>query len=95
MKLDSSAKEPGAGAPQVIDPVCGMTIAPEKSAGKWDYAGITYYFCGRGCLEKFQTDPEKYLHKTAPDPKPELMVNGAVPRRQNQPALPPLWQRPA
>ena len=46
-----------------IDPVCGMNVARETARGKWDHRGITYYFCCKGCLEKFQSDPEKYLNK--------------------------------
>ena len=45
----------------VIDPVCGMTVDPAKAAGSFDYSGQTYYFCGKGCLAKFSSDPEKYL----------------------------------
>jgi Cu+-exporting ATPase len=45
----------------VLDPVCGMQFAPERSAGKMDYRGQTYYFCNRSCLEKFGDAPEKYL----------------------------------
>jgi P-type Cu+ transporter len=46
------------------DPVCGMTVAPEKAAGKAERAGKTYYFCSKGCAERFSDDPEKFL--TAP-----------------------------
>jgi P-type Cu+ transporter len=45
----------------VKDPVCGMQFAPEKAAGKYEYQGNTYYFCNPHCLEKFRTDPEKFL----------------------------------
>jgi len=61
------------GAPQVDanepvkDPVCGMTVNPEKAAGSVEYGGTTYYFCGKGCVAKFEADPEKYL---APKPAP-------------------------
>src|SRR2546423_15371294 len=46
---------------EVIDPVCGMTISPEKAAGTHIHRGITYYFCNTGCLTKFKADPERYL----------------------------------
>jgi Cu+-exporting ATPase len=49
----------------VKDPVCGMTVNPEKAAGSVEYGGTTYFFCGKGCVAKFQADPEKYL---APKP---------------------------
>src|SRR5262245_13021481 len=44
-----------------IDPVCGMTVGERTAAGSHDYNGVTYYFCGRGCLERFKSDPETYL----------------------------------
>ena len=43
------------------DPVCGMTVVPEKAAGKAEHAGKTYYFCSKGCAERFSYDPEKFL----------------------------------
>jgi P-type Cu+ transporter len=42
----------------VIDPVCGMTIAPSKSAGHETYHAQTYYFCGESCAIKFRGNPE-------------------------------------
>ena len=50
----------------VKDPVCGMMFAPEKAAGRLEYNGETYYFCNPGCLEKFRSDPEKYLNAEKP-----------------------------
>src|SRR5258708_23354960 len=43
------------------DPVCGMTVAPEKAAGKVEHAGNTYYCCSKRCAERFSDDPEKFL----------------------------------
>jgi len=43
------------------DPVCGMMVDPEKAAGKVEHAGQTYYFCSKGCAERFSHEPEKYL----------------------------------
>ena len=51
-----------------VDPVCGMTVVPERAAGHFEHKGHTYYFCGKGCLERFKTDPEKYLAPRAPAP---------------------------
>jgi len=50
-----------------IDPVCGMTVEPESAAGTFGHEGMTYYFCSKGCLEKFKADPSKFL-----SPKVEL-----------------------
>lgn len=47
---------------QAIDPVCGMTVDPARAAASYEYQGKTYYFCCRGCLSKFQADPEKFLN---------------------------------
>src|SRR5437899_12690022 len=43
------------------DPVCGMTVNPEKAAAHFEHGGKNYYFCCQGCATKFQSDPEKYL----------------------------------
>ena len=45
------------------DPVCGMNVDPAKAAATFAHKGTTYYFCCKGCSEKFQADPEKYLAK--------------------------------
>ena len=42
------------------DPVCGMEVSKDDSAGKNRYEGQTYYFCSEKCLEKFKADPEDY-----------------------------------
>src|SRR5712691_11109999 len=52
------------------DPVCGMTVDPSRAAATHDHAGKTYYFCCRGCQEKFRAEPGKYL---APKPPKPLM----------------------
>ena len=44
-----------------VDPVCGMTVDAAKAAGRSDYHGATYHFCGKGCLQKFEADPARYL----------------------------------
>jgi P-type Cu+ transporter len=44
-----------------VDPVCGMTVNPEKCAGSHEYKGKQYFFCGKGCIAKFAASPETYL----------------------------------
>jgi Cu+-exporting ATPase len=44
-----------------IDPVCGMTVNPEKCAGSHTHQGTEYFFCGKGCLAKFSGAPDTYL----------------------------------
>ena len=47
--------------PEVIDPVCGMSIRPEEAAGRCEHQGTTYFFCNPGCLEQFRRSPEAFL----------------------------------
>src|SRR3546814_9880096 len=53
----------GEGTPPglAVDPVCGMTVDPQKTAHHAAYAGHEYHFCSAGCREKFVGDPEHYL----------------------------------
>src|SRR5687768_12646590 len=44
----------------VKDPVCGMTINPEKAAWHSEYGGQTLYFCSQSCQAKFDADPSRY-----------------------------------
>ncbi|HKC51803.1 MAG TPA: heavy metal translocating P-type ATPase, partial [Myxococcota bacterium] len=43
-----------------LDPVCGMTASAE-SPHQHLHGGVTYRFCGAGCLAKFRASPERYL----------------------------------
>ena len=55
-----------------------MTVDPARAAGSVEHDGRAYFFCSRGCAEKFRTDPERYLAPRAPaasnahhhDPRP-------------------------
>jgi P-type Cu+ transporter len=49
---------------KIIDPVCGMTVLPEKAAGKSVFNGKTYYFCSANCLNKFEQNAESYIQPT-------------------------------
>jgi uncharacterized membrane protein YraQ (UPF0718 family)/YHS domain-containing protein len=44
-----------------IDPVCGMTVNPDKAQYRSVHEGKTYYFCSGGCKESFEKDPGKYV----------------------------------
>src|SRR5437899_1598548 len=46
---------------KAIDPVCGMQVVPESAAGSLEHQGKKYYFCSKRCVQKFSSDPEKYL----------------------------------
>lgn len=46
------------------DPVCGMTVDPVRAEANGlmaEHDGVTYLFCGRGCLLDFRDDPDHYL----------------------------------
>jgi P-type Cu+ transporter len=47
--------------PNVRDPVCGMTVDPQRAARKVEHRGKTYYFCSARCAERFEKDPERFL----------------------------------
>ena len=47
----------------VKDPVCDMDVDPKTAAGKSEYQGQTYYFCGPGCKKAFDKDPQKFVQK--------------------------------
>ena len=47
----------------VVDPICGMKIAP-KEALSARHDGNVYYFCSKSCLQKFQSDPGRALSAT-------------------------------
>lgn len=43
------------------DPVCGMTVEPEKAAAKEEYNELTWYFCSDNCHQKFNASPDQYV----------------------------------
>ena len=45
----------------VKDPVCGMDVDPKSSKYSMEYGGNAYYFCSEQCLNKFTSNPGKYL----------------------------------
>jgi len=38
-----------------------MKVQEDLAKEKYKYRGVTYYFCAKGCYEKFKKDPEKYI----------------------------------
>ena len=51
-----------AARPEVIDPVCGMTVVTDSSRPV-RYEGADYYFCCAGCRQAFEKDPDAYLKR--------------------------------
>ena len=55
------------------DPVCGMEVQDENTV--YEHEGKKYYFCSKGCLEKFKKSPEAALGKCTYD----LIIIGGGP----------------
>jgi P-type Cu+ transporter len=58
--------------------VCGMNVDPTKAKHVSDHGGKKYYFCCAPCVEKFQTDPKKYLRALPPAKAAGLVMLGAA-----------------
>jgi xanthine dehydrogenase accessory factor len=56
------------GEPVILDPVCGMSVAPSKASYWSNYRGETYYFCCAGCKQEFDLHPENYLATSSASP---------------------------
>ena len=50
-----------------VDPVCGMTVDPNRAPAKSEHKEKTYYFCAPGCKSAFERDPDKYLEHEKQD----------------------------
>lgn len=60
------------------DPVCRMHVEERKAAATWVHQGHRYYFCSKGCLERFKETPAMFIareergkHETWPPPAVE------------------------
>lgn len=71
---------------RAIDPVCGMTVVPERAAAKQEHKGATYFFCSVGCSKKFQSDPERFLSASTNVPFQKLELQGIAPTSMAMPA---------
>ena len=49
----------------VKDPVCEMSVDPDRTEHHLSVNGATYHFCSAGCLAKFRADPGRYLSPRA------------------------------
>jgi Cu+-exporting ATPase len=57
------------------DPVCGMSVDPNKAAAQVEHGGKTYYFCASGCAKRFEQTPEKYWQPAKSQGAPTGLVN--------------------
>jgi Cu+-exporting ATPase len=60
------ADEGASAAGVAVDPVCGMTVEPERAAGSAAHGGRIFYFCSPSCWQKFRAEPERYLQPDSP-----------------------------
>lgn len=43
------------------DPVCGMSVNPQRARFRHEHGGRAYLFCCEGCLRRFREDPARFL----------------------------------
>lgn len=51
--------------PVVQDCVCGMRMSMSEVTADSNHKGMTYFFCGAGCKDKFTKNPAKYAVEDA------------------------------
>jgi xanthine dehydrogenase accessory factor len=49
-----------------LDPVCGMTVDPERARHLAEHDGVIYAFCSIGCRTRFVREPAAYLSAAVP-----------------------------
>jgi P-type Cu+ transporter len=64
----SVAPRPGT----AVDPVCGMTVEIAGAKHTRSFGGSTWYFCSKGCADKFAAEPERYAKAAKPRPAPAV-----------------------
>jgi Cu+-exporting ATPase len=72
------------------DPVCGMTVDPERTEHHHRHGGTEYHFCSERCRAKFAADPEYYLNPADEDPSVARPALGAL----AEPAQGTIWTCP-
>lgn len=56
---------------EIKDPICGMTVDPQKSSFASAYRGKTFHFCSASCRDKFEREPEKFAGSAALEEQPQ------------------------
>jgi adenylate cyclase len=44
-----------------VDPVCRMSVDPDRAAGRLLYEGTAYFFCTLACAGEFAREPERFV----------------------------------
>ena len=60
------------------DPVCGMSVAPEKAAATVEFEGKKYFFCAKSCAARFEKEPKRYLSGKVPEGVYEMGHGGGL-----------------
>jgi Cu+-exporting ATPase len=60
------------------DPVCGMSVDPQKTQHHTQLDGVDYFFCNPRCREKFIADPPQYLAPNPADTPPAPVAPGTI-----------------
>ena len=81
-------------AGQAIDPVCGITVNKHTAAESFDYEGDTYFFCSKHCLEKFRSNPSRYLPPALSSQQAPVGIQRQQPESQTAPTSQPKYTCP-
>ena len=61
--IDEFTRKMGDLVPLTQDPVCGMRLSPKTASYVKKHEGQEFYFCGLGCLKRFNINSKKYANK--------------------------------
>lgn len=74
----NSAHHEGHSHDAILDPVCGMSVDPNKTAHHFEIGHDTFHFCSAGCRTKFKAKPEQYLNKSGVQPSATAVPEGTI-----------------
>ncbi len=78
-KTEKPATPPAGAATQIAQKTCPVMGGPINPKVFTDYNGRRIYFCCPACVEKFKTDPEKYIAKVDEELKGAAPANPPAP----------------
>ena len=67
----------------VLDPICGMRLAPSQVAVTFTYLGQSYAFCCAECRDLFARRPEVHVVRLAHEPDESAGHNCPYRRKAN------------
>jgi len=69
---DSGHANPAPDPGTAVDPVCGMAVETAGAKHTRSFGGSTWYFCSKGCADKFAAEPERYAKAKKPEAAPAV-----------------------